>query len=117
VSCARHRQVVRHVADSTMRALCDAPWPGNVRELQHSIERAVVTTTGPNLMCNDIDAMESRDEPKDLRSAAREAVSHTERARILDALKKTNGNRVKAAKLLKISRANLYNKLRDYSIH
>lgn len=116
VSCARHRQAVRQVAERTMQALCDAPWPGNVRELQHSIERAVVTTTGPNLMCNDIDAMESRDEPKDLRSAAREAVSHTERARILEALAKTNGNRVKAAKLLKISRANLYNKLRDYSI-
>lgn len=115
-SCVRHRQTVRHVTEKTMRALCDAPWPGNVRELQHSIERAVVTTTGPNLMCNDIDAMEPRDEPKDLRSAAREAVSRTERASILDALKKTNGNRVKAAKLLKISRANLYNKLRDYSI-
>lgn len=116
VSCARHRQAVRHVAEKTMRALCDAPWPGNVRELQHSIERAVVTTTGPNLMCNDIDVMEPRDEPKDLRSAAREAVSRSERASILDALKKTNGNRVKAAKLLKISRANLYNKLRDYGI-
>ena len=115
-SCVRHHQAVRHVAEKTMRALCDAPWPGNVRELQHSIERAVVTTTGPNLMCNDIDAMEPRDEPKDLRSAAREAVSQTERARILEALAKTNGNRVKAAKLLKISRANLYNKLRDYSI-
>jgi two-component system response regulator AtoC len=60
--------------------------------------------------------MEPRDEPTDLRSAAREAVSRSERASILDALKKTSGNRVKAAKLLKISRANLYNKLRDYSI-
>jgi two-component system, NtrC family, response regulator HydG len=116
VSCARHRQTVRHVAERTMQALCNAPWPGNIRELQHTIERAVVTTTGPNLMCNDINAMEPRDEPTDLRSAAREAVSRSERASILDALKKTSGNRVKAAKLLKISRANLYNKLRDYSI-
>jgi two-component system response regulator AtoC len=43
-------------------------------------------------------------------------VSHTEQTRILEALKKTNGNRVKAAKLLRISRASLYNKLRAYSI-
>jgi two-component system response regulator AtoC len=99
-----------------MRALCDAPWPGNVRELQHYIERAVVTTIGPNLVCKDIEAMGSSDQPKDLRSATREAVSHTERARILDALAKTNGNRVKAAKLLKISRAGLYNKLQVYDI-
>lgn len=116
LSCARHRQDARHVAERTMRALCDAPWPGNVRELQHYIERAVVTTTGPDLICKDIEAMESGDELKDLRSATREAVSHTERARILDALAKTNGNRVKAAKLLEISRASLYNKLRVYSI-
>jgi two-component system response regulator AtoC len=115
-SCARHHQAVRHVSEETMRALCDAPWPGNVRELQHYIERAVVTTTGPNLVCHDIEVMGPRDEPKDLRSAARQAVSHTERARILDALSKTNGNRVKAAKLLKISRAGLYNKLQAYGI-
>jgi two-component system response regulator HydG len=115
-SCARHHQAVRHVSEGTMRVLCDAPWPGNVRELQHYIERAVVTTTGPNLVCKAIEAMGSSDQPKDLRSATREAVSHTERARILDALAQTNGNRVKAAKLLKISRAGLYNKLQTYGI-
>ena len=35
---------------------------------------------------------------------------------IVEALKKTGGNRAKAAKLLKISRASLYNKLRAYRI-
>jgi two-component system response regulator AtoC len=115
-SCARHHQSARHVSKEAMKALSEAAWPGNVRELQHYIERAVVTTTGPDLICKDIEAMGPRDEPKDLRSAARDAVSHTERTRILEALKKTNGNRVKAAKLLRISRAGLYNKLRAYSI-
>ena len=115
-SCARHHQPIRHISEEALNALSNAAWPGNVRELQHYIERAVVTTIGPNLICEDIERMESRDEPKDLRSAARDAVSHTERTRILEALKKTNGNRVKAAKLLKISRASLYNKLRAYSI-
>ncbi len=115
-SCARHHQAVRQVAEKTMRALRDAPWPGNVRQLQHHIERAVVTTTGPWLVCDDLVSGGIIAEDESLQSASREAVAQTERARIVDALQKTAGNRLKAAKLLKISRASLYNKLRAYSI-
>lgn len=115
-SCARHHQAVRQVAERTMKALRDAPWPGNVRQLQHYIERTVVTTAGPWLACDDLvsDGIVSEDEC--LRSASRGAVAQTERTRIVNALQKTAGNRLKAAKLLKISRASLYNKLRAYSI-
>lgn len=115
-SCARHRQTIRTVNDTTMRALCQAPWAGNVRELQHFIERVVVTTTGPSLLCNDLIPPGALSEDESLRSASREAVAQMERTRIADALKKTAGNRLKAAKLLKISRASLYNKLRAYCI-
>jgi len=115
-SCARHHQPARKIAESTMRALRDAPWPGNVRELQHYIERAVVTTAGPWLVCEDLVSGDIENEDESLRSASREAVAQAERIRIVDALQKTAGNRLKAAKLLKISRASLYNKLRAYSI-
>lgn len=115
-SCARHRQVVRSIDEATMRALCQAPWPGNIRELQHYIERAVVTTTGLSLMCHDLVMRDAISEDESLRSASRGAVAQTERTRIVDALAKTAGNRLKAAKLLKISRASLYNKLRAYYI-
>ena len=115
-SCARHHQPVRQVAERTMRALRDAPWPGNVRQLQHYIERAVVTTTGPWLVCDDLLDLGTSDDHESLRSTSRGAVAQAERARIVDALEKTAGNRLKAAKLLKISRASLYNKLRAYDI-
>ena len=115
-SCARHHQTVRSVDEKAMRALRDAPWPGNVRELQHYIERAVVTTTGRSLVCDDLVSDGIVTEDESLRSASREAVAQAERTRIVDALQKTAGNRLKAAKLLKISRASLYNKLRAYSI-
>ncbi len=115
-SCAKHRQSPRHVSMEVLHALGEASWPGNVRELQHYIERAVVTTAGPDLTCKDIVAMGSEIEPKDLRSATRDAVAQAERTRIVDALRRVQGNRVKAARLLKISRASLYNKLRDYGI-
>jgi len=115
-SCRRHRQPIRHVSEEAMRVLSEAAWPGNVRELQHYIERAVVTTTGPTLACNDFVALGSVAGDEDLRSAKRGAVTMAERARIADALKKTGGNRLRAAKLLKISRASLYNKIRAYRI-
>lgn len=116
VSCQRHRQPLRVVSPDVMHALREAAWPGNVRELQHYIERAVVTTTGPELTCGDIVSLGSSSRPEDLRSVVRDAVSHAERSRIVEALKKTGGNRLRAAKLLKISRASLYNKLRDYGL-
>lgn len=115
-SCARHHQAVRQVAERTMRALHDAPWPGNVRQLQHYIERAVVTTAGPWLVCDDLVSGNIVAEDEGLRATSRGAVAQAERARIVDALQKTAGNRLRAAKLLKISRASLYNKLRAYSI-
>jgi two-component system response regulator AtoC len=116
-SCKRHRQPIRQVSPDVMQALTQASWPGNVRELQHYLERAVVTTTGPELSCKDMVAMGSEPAEHDLRTVARGAIRQAERRRILQALQKTGSNRAKAAKLLKISRASLYNKLRTYEMH
>jgi two-component system response regulator AtoC len=115
-SCRRHRQAARKITQEVMHALTQAPWPGNVRELQHYIERAVVTTGGPELACADIVAMGSDCESSDLREVVRGATRQMERARIVQALRQASGNRVRAAKLLNISRANLYNKLRAYGL-
>jgi two-component system response regulator AtoC len=116
-SCRRHRQPVRTVSSDVLHALTVADWPGNVRELQHCIERAVVTTTGPALSCADIVALGSEPAVHDLRSVSRRAVKQAERTGILQALEQAHGNRTKAAKQLRISRASLYNKLRIYQIH
>jgi len=115
-SCKRHRQPIRTISPEVMQALTGISWPGNVRELQHYIERAVVTTTGPELSCRGIVATESDPAGHDLRAVARGAIRQAERARILQSLQQTGGNRAKAAKLLKVSRASLYNKIRDYQI-
>ena len=115
-SCNRHRQPLRTISPEVMRALTQASWPGNVRELQHYIERAVVTTTGPALSCADPVMAGSKPAEHDLRSVSRGAVTQAERMRIVQALHQAGGNRVSAAKLLKISRASLYNKLQQYDI-
>ncbi|MEP6934556.1 MAG: hypothetical protein ABI988_11510, partial [Nitrospirota bacterium] len=87
-SMKRHRQLIRQVLPNVMQALTLASWPGNVRELQHYLERAVPTTTDPELSCKDIVAMGSEPAGHDLRTVARGA----------------------------ISRASLYSKLRSYCI-
>lgn len=115
-SCQRHRQDLRQVNEEAMRALTAAPWPGNVRELQHYIERAVVTTTHSELTCADLVELGSHPQDTDLRTVGRGAARQAERVRILQALQQTSGNRVQAARVLKISRASLYNKLHEFGI-
>lgn len=117
-ACRQHGKPLRTVTPEALLALKEASWPGNVRELKHTIERAIVTGTGPHLTVQDFfpasgtaKALDS-----DLRSIARRAVGHAERARIQEALRQSGGNRAQAARVLKISRASLYNKLRDYRI-
>jgi two-component system response regulator AtoC len=60
--------------------------------------------------------MGSDPESSNLREVVRGATRQMERARIIQALRQASGNRVRAAKLLKISRAGLYNKLREYGL-
>jgi two-component system, NtrC family, response regulator HydG len=116
-SCARHRQLRRTVSPDVLHALTEAPWPGNVRELQHYIERAVVTTKGSALSCDDLlGGGPNSTAAVDLRSVSKCAMRQAERARIIQALEESRGNRAKAAKNLKISRAGLYNKLREYDL-
>ena len=116
-SCRRHRQPRRTVSPDVLHSLTEAPWPGNVRELQHYIERAVVTTKGPTLSCDDLLGRGPNGTAAvDLRSVSKCAMRQAERARIIQALEESRGNRAKAAKNLKISRAGLYNKLREYDL-
>jgi two-component system response regulator HydG len=81
-------------------------WPGNVRELQNVIQFALVKTRG------------ARIEPEHLppvlqaymanTSLPRHRESNLKAAEVFKALAKTNGNRLRAAELLNVSRSTLY---------
>jgi two-component system response regulator AtoC len=119
-SCRRHHKAAMTIEPEALQALQEASWSGNVRELKHVIERAVVTARGSRLTLGDFcgfrSSLSATPPCADLRSAARQAAQTTERSRILEALRESGGNRARAARLLKISRAGLYNKLKAYEI-
>ena len=116
-ACTRHRKPVSTITPEAMQALTEAPWRGNVRELQHMIERAVVTAAGSMLTAeNFFGPTPPATATPDLRRVATEAKSTAERSRIVEALRQATGNKAEAARILKISRASLYNKLRAYGI-
>ena len=80
------------------------------------MRRAILTFVLIALTCPAFAAIEPPAPKDDLRTVVRDAARQAERAHILEALRQTSGNRVKAARLLKISRASLYNKLHEFDI-
>jgi two-component system response regulator AtoC len=113
----RHNRPSKPVTQEATEALAAYDWPGNVRELLNLVERVVVTAKADRLTMEDFFGPAlSASASQDLRTIVRDVASQAERTKIVEALAQAAGNRVRAAKLLKISRASLYNKLRVYGL-
>ena len=111
-----------HVSQSAMRALMAYHWPGNVRQLENAMERAVALCSGrQEITVGDLPTEvqsvpeletisfvdfpdEGLDMPKYLASVERDLIHR--------ALDRTQGNRNKAADLLRIKRTTLVEKLK-----
>jgi two-component system response regulator AtoC len=103
---------IRGISEAVRRMLCAHDWPGNVRELRNCIERAVIFCEGDEIAPDDLpwqyeDRVRSAD-PVSLD----EACDSTSKRVILEALRKANGVKRKAAELLHIHRKTLYNKMK-----
>jgi two-component system response regulator HydG len=89
------------------------PWPGNLRELQNCVKRATLLTQS--------DFIESSVLPIEFFQIQANtngdfSLSENEKEAIFNALSRTKNNKSEAAKLLKITRKTLYNKLKLYDI-
>jgi len=104
---------VEGVGDEAMRALVAHEWPGNVRELQNALAFAVIHCRGRMIGLDDLppEILDALRPP-----AAAPDLPADERARILEALARTGGERKAAAALLGIGRATLYRKLAQYGL-
>ncbi len=96
------------LGEGAVRSIESHPWPGNIRELENCIKRAAIMTEGSHISSNDLGLtgkpVEELDDSLDLR-LIRDAA---ERQAIVTALGRVNGNMVKAADLLGVSRPTLY---------
>jgi two-component system response regulator AtoC len=112
-----------HVTNSAMKCLLQYDWPGNVRELENCIERAVALGDQKIIDIGDLPtsiASSSHDVEAD-RSSSPAVLSSTdlediERATIQRVFEQVKGDKVMAGKMLGISRATLYRKLKRYNI-
>ena len=80
-------------------------WPGNVRELQNCLERAVLICEEEAIKGHHLPPTLQTAESSDTQSKLSfdQAVEAVEKEMIIEALKKTNGNRTRAAEELGIT--------------
>lgn len=100
--------------------LSNHQWPGNIKELKGVIETALSTADGPVLTLDTLPEylkkLFNKKDPYSNNQKLKEILEETEKMVLIQTLKKTAGNKVKAAKLLGISRAGLYQKLEKHSL-
>jgi DNA-binding NtrC family response regulator len=103
------------------------PWPGNVRELRNALERAILLCDGGLITREHLPAVVARpEEARSLRPAADDPTTHlpaggvdlpsVDRSFVERALRQAKGNKSKAARLLGLSRSQLYSRLEKYGI-
>lgn len=111
---AEHSRRALKIETAALLLLESYDFPGNVRELAHVLERAVIVADG--------EQVEVAHLPESVRAAAslqrrreqRMTLAELEAAYIAETLAAARGNKSEAARLLGISRKNLYEKLARY---
>lgn len=102
--------------EEVLRIFKDYHWPGNLREMRNVVKRATLLCRTGFIGKDDIPAelaLPVKSEvPEDFASRREE----NEAALIREALMKAHNNKSEAARLLKIDRKTLYNKMKLYSI-
>jgi two-component system NtrC family response regulator len=99
------------LSDDALEALLAHSWPGNIRELRNVLEEATILTDDGWIRRSHLSLHD-----KAPVSAAPDDLAAIERHTIRTTLMRTDGNRSKAARLLGLSRTQLYVRLRRHSL-
>jgi DNA-binding NtrC family response regulator len=115
-----HKKVARSFTPGYLSALSRHPWPGNVRELQNVIERSVVLANGNEYLGvtdlpEELKGLTIADESAGVGSF-HEAVQAFKKELVRSALRMHDGNRLKAAIELGISRCYLHRLLNQFNL-
>jgi DNA-binding NtrC family response regulator len=107
----RHR-----VDEEALAALKRYDWPGNIRELANVLERAQILAEGEAITVDDLPANLFTASGPPSASADPRHLDEVERRHVEEVLRQEKGNKLRAAKVLGISRRALYRLLAKYSI-
>ena len=122
------RKTVKGFSEAAVERLFRHDWPGNVRELRSAIRRAVLMADAvidedhlglpnvPGLVGRLPGAGGAPTDGLPLKEVVRRATVAVERAVLLRVLRKTGGNKAKAARLLQIDYKTIHTKLKAYGI-
>jgi two-component system NtrC family response regulator len=105
---------VQGFSEDAIAVLSAHDWPGNVRELENRMKRAVVMSEGKLITAADLDLVHVNDGEHtfDLRTVT----GRLEKTLLQEVLAVTSGNISKSAKLLGVSRPQLYNLRRIHNV-
>ena len=111
------------VTAGAMKSLLQYDWPGNIRELENCVARAVALGDHHMIDVGDLPPAIRMDSSsptssslQDTASLSTTALAEMERMTILRVFEQANGDKALAGKMLGISRATLYRKLKRYNI-
>ncbi len=109
------------VSPGAMKVFLQYDWPGNVRELENAIARALALGDRRTIDVKDLppailSCQEASGSTEDKDTLASTALADMERMTILRVFEQAGGDKALAGKMLGISRATLYRKLKQYQI-
>ncbi len=104
------------LTEETVKAIEAHPWPGNIRELENCIKRATIMADSSQIGCDDVGLQSATPGAEEATLDLRTIRDEAERRAIIAALGRVNGNIVKAAELLGVSRPTLYDLMHRLSL-
>jgi two-component system NtrC family response regulator len=110
---AEHRPSL-HFRPEALSAIDSYGWPGNVREMENCIKRAVIMAEGPQITVDDLGLAAGPHEDENIN--LRQARDAAEYKVMIKALARVDGNVLRAAELLGVSRPTLYDLMSHHGI-
>ena len=124
------KRKISGISPGALRALEEYDWPGNIRQLEWAMERAVLLGEGENVTTQDLPPeILEKEHPLEQPTAqaagaaecfepviAEQSWEEHEKAKIFEALQRTNGNITKAAQLLGMTFRTLQYRLEKFGI-
>jgi transcriptional regulator with PAS, ATPase and Fis domain len=110
----KYKKEIQGCSPQVLDFLMDSDWPGNIRQLEHAIEHAFVVTVSDKkaITMQSLPVEIAEQKQTGVISASNEPDSMDEKTRVSNALAQANDNKTEAARILGITRAGLYKKIR-----